>query len=191
MVELKQESYSFTTEELDKIAEKIVKKYSRKKFTEDDLKKIVDNEDIPKKKINRSKTSFQIFMEEYRNKNKGTKQSLLFQNGASTWNKLSEIEKEIYINRANILKTERKKSNENNKLNEDSEFVKMILNCKKNIKIWMYKKLDEYNLILKQGTRGSDLKTENKCFNDTQQMDCYLNKQILLKKKRGFELQVA
>ena len=50
MVELKQESYSFTTEELDKIAEKIVKKYSRKKFTEDDLKKIVDNEDIPKKK---------------------------------------------------------------------------------------------------------------------------------------------
>ena len=51
----------------------------------------------------------------------------------------------------------------------------------------MYRKTDEYNLELKSGTIGSDLKLDSKSFNDNEQLECYLNKQILIKKKKGYE----
>ena len=60
MVCLKQEVYTFTPEEIDILTQNIVKEYSRKKFTEDDLKRMVDNNGERRKKINRSKTKEDI-----------------------------------------------------------------------------------------------------------------------------------
>ena len=187
MVCLKQEVYTFTPEEIDSLVENIVKTYSRKKFTEDDLKRMVDNNGIPKKKINRSKTAFHFYMEEVRGKNKGEKQSVLFKQGGTNWNEMSENNKQDNFKKAEELKNEKKNLNDEQKKDNDEGFSKMYLKCKKNDKIWMYKVLDTFSLEMKQGIIGNELKIEKKNFNDDDQLNCYLNKQINLKRKKGYE----
>ena len=48
---LLKDKYSYTGEEIEELLSKIVKEYSRKKFTKDDIVRIIDNN--PKKKVNR------------------------------------------------------------------------------------------------------------------------------------------
>ena len=187
MVCLKQDVYTFTPEEIDILTQNIVKTYSRKKFTEDDLKRMVDNNGIPKKKINRSKTAFHFYMEEVREKNKGEKQSVLFKQGGNNWNEMSENNKQDYFKKAEELKNEKNILQEEKKEEQDEGFKKLYLKCKKNDKVWMYKVLDSFTLEMKQGIVGNELKKESKNFNDEDQLNCFLNKQISLKRKKGYE----
>ena len=191
MVCLKQEVYTFTPEEIDLLTQNIVKEYSRKKFTEDDLKRMVDNNGERRKKINRSKTGFHIYMDELREKNIGEKQSELFKQGGNNWNEMSETIKQEYFKKAEELKNEKNEKNiserKEKKEEEEEGYEKMYLECKKNNKIWMYKVKDSFTLEMKQGIIGNDLKKDSKSFNDEDQLNCYLNKQIHLKRKKGYE----
>ncbi len=101
---LKKDKYTYTPEEMDKLVNKIVKELSRKKFTENDIIRIID--DIPKKKVNRSTTGYNIFMGEYRGDKQGEKQSEIFKKGGKDWKELSEREKNRYINEAEQKKKE-------------------------------------------------------------------------------------
>ncbi len=51
----------------------------------------------------------------------------------------------------------------------------------------MYKKeLEQNNLIMFSGILGSKIKKENKIFLDDDQLECYLNKQIELRRTKGY-----
>ena len=47
--------------------------------------------------------------------------------------------------------------------------------------------MDSFTLEMKQGILGNELKKESKNFNDEDQLNCFLNKQINLKRKKGYE----
>ena len=189
MVLLKKKEYTFTEEEIDVLTKNIVDRYSRKKFTEDDLKRMINNDGNPLPKKNRSKTGFHLYMEKVREDNKGEIQSKLFIQGGNTWNEMSENEKKDYL-----IKAEEMKKKEMNKKEEIAEedidnYDRMYLKCKKNDKVWMYRVLDTFTLEIMEGILGNKLKKEIKNFNDEDQLECYLNKQINLKRKKGYEYE--
>ena len=176
MVLLKKKEYTFTEEEIDVLTKNIVDRYSRKKFTEDDLKRMINNDGNPLPKKNRSKTGFHLYMEKVREDNKGEIQSKLFIQGGNTWNEMSEKEKKEYL-----IKAE--------EMNKEEKYERMYLKCKKNDKVWMYKLLDSLTLEIKEGVLGNNLKKESINFNDSEQLECYLNKHINLKRKKGYEYE--
>lgn len=130
--------YTFTEEEITDLLSYIVSKYSRKKFTEDDLKRIIDG----KYELNDKNSAFNL---------------------------------------QELVKEEKKVNNE-----KIDAYIKMELNCKNMHKIWMYK-IEGANLDIKEGVKNKKLKESIIRFNDEDQLECYLNKQIILKKKRGYE----
>ena len=176
------EEYTFTEIEMSDLLKYIVSIYSRKKFTEDDLKRIIDG--VEKKKSNRRKTGFNIFMDELRHENKGKRQSDLFKKGGTDWQELPEIKKNEYKKTAYQLLQHTEENKEENK-EELDDFIKMELKCKNNNKSWMYK-IDNDVLVIKEGNIETKLKEDIINFNDEEQLECYLNKQIILKKNRGY-----
>ena len=186
---LKKEKYTYTPEEIDKLVNKIVKELSRKKFTENDIIRIID--DIPKKRVNRRTTGYNLFMGEYREDKQGEKQSEIFKKGGKDWKELSEREKNRYINEAEEKKKEldgeKEEKEEKEKESEYEGYKKYELKCKNKCKLWMYKKeLEQNNLIMCSGILGSKIKKENKIFLDDDQLECYLNKQIELRRTKGY-----
>lgn len=178
---LLKDKYSYTGEEIEELLSKIVKEYSRKKFTEDDIVRIIDNN--PKKKVNRRQTGYNIFMDEYREDKQGEKQSELFKKGGKYWKELTEEEKTRYKDEAE----QKKREGGEEKEDEYEEYIKYELKCKNKDKIWMYKIEDEDNkLLMYNGMIGSKMKKEEKKFLDDEQLNCYLNKQLLLKRKKGY-----
>ena len=136
---MQKKEYTFTEEEITDVLSYIVSKYSRKKFTEDDIKRIIDGN----------------MKDELNNKNSA-------------------------FNLQEIVKEEKKVNNE-----KIDAYIKMELNCKNMHKIWMYK-IEGEKLDIKEGVINKKLKESTMNFNDEDQLECYLNKQIILKKKRGY-----
>lgn len=189
MVLLKKKEYTFTEEEIDVLTKIIVDRYSRKKFTEDDLKRMINNNGNPRKKKNSSKTGFHLYMEKVREDNKGEKQSKLFIQGGNTWNEMSENEKKDYLKKAEEMKKKEMIKKEEIEEDDTDNYERMYLKCKKNDKVWMYRVLDTFTLEIMEGILGNKLKKEIKNFNDEDQLECYLNKQINLKRKKGYEYE--
>ena len=169
MVKMKKAEYTFTEEEMTELLNYIVSVYSRKKFTEDDLKRVIDGNEKNRK---------QTFTHKLRENNKGESQLESFGNNRQ---ELLESEKKEYkdiaYNLGELVEDESKGPLDN--------FTKMELKCKNNDKIWMYK-VDEDILVIKEGLINKKLKEETINFNDEDQLECYLNKQIILKKNRGY-----
>ena len=138
-VKMKKREYTFTEEEITDVLSYIVRKYSRKKFTEYDLKRIIDGK----------------MKDELKDKNSA-------------------------FNLQEIVKEGKKVNNE-----RLDDYTKMELICKSMHKIWMYK-IEGEKLDIKEGVINKKLKESIINFNDEDQLECYLNKQIILKKKRGY-----
>lgn len=168
MVKMKKAEYTFTEEEMTELLNYIVRVYSRKKFTEDDLKRVIDGNEK-----NRQETFTHKLIEN----NKDEKQSKSFGNNSK---ELLKIEKKGYEDMAYSLG-----EIEDESKGSLDDFTKMELKCKNNEKIWMYK-VEEDILLIKEGVINKKLKEETINFNDEDQLECYLNKQIILKKNRGY-----
>ena len=141
MVKLIKDEYTFTEEQMTELLNDIVTLYSRKKFTEDDLKRVID--------------------------------------GGKNRQELLESKRKEYNNIAYNLR-------EKEEIKETlDDFTKMELTFKNKHKIWMYK-VEEDILVIKEGLINKKLKEETINFNDEDQLECYLNKQIILKKNRGY-----
>ena len=100
---------------------------------------------------------------------------------------MAENNKQDYFKKAEELKNEKNTLQEEKKEEQNEGFKKLYLKCKKNDKVWMYKVMDSFTLEMKQGIVGNELKKESKNFNDEDQLNCFLNKQISLKRKKGYE----
>ena len=163
MVKLIKDEYTFTEEQMTELLKYIVSKYSRKKFTEDDLKRVIDGNEKNKE------TGI-----------KGERQSDLIKKGENNLQELLESKKKEYNNIAYNIREIEEESKESL-----YDFNKMELICKNKHKIWMYKVAEDI-LVIKEGLIDKKLKEETINFNDEDQLECYLNKQIILKKNRGY-----
>ena len=173
MVKMKKSEYTFTEEEMTELLNYIVSVYSRKKFTEDDLKRVIDGNE------NDRRQAGNLFISKLREETE--RQSELLKKVGNNSQELLKSEnkesKDIAYNLLEIVEDESKESLD--------DFTKMELKCKNKQKIWMYK-VNEDILLLKEGIINKKLKEVTINFNDEDQLECYLNKQIILKKSRGY-----
>lgn len=97
------------------------------------------------------------------NKDKKIPKSILFKNGAEIWKN-------------------QKTSNE--KIQTESNSIKLKLTSKNKTKLWICN-ITNNEVVINSG-ESTKLKEEKKIFNDKEQCDCFIEKKVLLMKKKGF-----
>ena len=178
--------YTFTEEDFNKIASRVVASFSNKSFTKDDILKVFES-------VTSEKVSLHQFIEKYvKLFQGGDKLSNVYKNAVTYWSKLSTDGRKKFLHcdqksqpSSNSL---RKLCNlySNAKSNDDVEDCKaFVLKGKKTSKYWMYIQYLDGGLELFSVSSNSFTK-DKKMFNDCEQRDCFIIKQILLKKKKGW-----